>query len=193
MYIQKQVIQIQRRIIMRTITSNRFLLIIAALLVLTTLQSCEPAMCLINLGLLSNGYKPIGWNLRQTYSLPHNQTHRQTHRLTYRQTYSTYDYIKAYKRGKTPKETVTEEKTIKTRKEECSVCNGMGLVEWEPEFYMSGNRCEICQKKKNPDHRHPIKCKNCDGEGYIRVPIDEKGSEKRELKKEVKGGVKNGN
>lgn len=149
--------------------------IIATLLVLTSLQSCDVCLGLLDFGLemLDDWYyyQQCDSGRGQTYnSSGGGRTYKQSYRSTYKPAYQP-------NRGKNKniQEEEIQEERIKTRKEKCDVCNGTGSVEWAPEFYMSGNRCKICQKKKDVTHRHPIKCKNCDGEGFIRIPIDESG------------------
>lgn len=148
--------------------------IIATLLVLTSLQSCD-----VGLGLLDFGIELLDiWQYDCQSSSGRGQTYRPSYKThsysggghSYKSTYQpAYHRNKGYKY----QEEEIEEKFGKTKKEKCDVCNGTGLVEWAPEFYLNGNRCKICQKKKDLTHRHPIKCKNCDGEGVVKVPIDE--------------------
>ena len=143
-----------------------FLRIIATLLVLTSLQSCDVCLSLMDLGLewlddwsfSHQGYSEGG----HTYSYSGGG---RSHRPTYRPTNN---------KSKGHKEKIIEkEKKIKTKKEKCTVCNGTGLVEWDPEFYMIDNWCKICQSNKKSTHQHPIKCKDCNGEGVIYIPIEE--------------------
>lgn len=156
-------------------TSNNFLRIIATLLVLTSLQSCDVCLCLLDLGLESLD----DWYYNQQCYSGRGQTYKSSggglsYRQSYKQNYR-YNYYpnRSKNKGIQEEEEEIQEERIKTKKEKCNVCNGTGLVEWAPEFYLNGNRCKICQKKKDLTHRHPIKCKNCDGEGVVKVPIDE--------------------
>ena len=156
---------------MKTSTPNNVIRIIATLLVLTSLQSCDVCGTLLECGLemLDNWYYSNQCKSGSGYSYSSSGGRSysssgggRSHRPAYRPTNNN---------PQGNQETVIEKK-IKTKKEKYTVCNGKGLVEWSPEFYMIDNWCKICQRNKKATHQHPKKCKNCDGEGVIHVPID---------------------
>ena len=155
---------------MKPSSPNHFFRIIATLLVLTSLQSCD-----VTLGLFDLGFEMF----RDWLETPHSSSgggysyKSSGGGRTYRPTYRPSSYKPKSKGNQETIQETIEEKKIKTKKEKCTVCNGMGLVEWSPEFYMSDNWCKICQHKKKTTHRHPRKCKECDGEGVIHEPIEE--------------------
>ena len=159
---------------MKLSTPTGFFRIIATLLVLTSLQSCDVCLELLDFGIEMLD----DWSYYHQLPSVKRQANKQSYSSGRRYSGSGHTYRTSYRptyhpnKGKQEEEIIQEE-IVKTKKVECTVCNGTGLVEWAQEFYMIDGWCKICQHKKKPTHRHPRKCKNCDGEGKMSVPVDE--------------------